>query len=819
MAFSLGSIFKQGRVSPPRAAKPFFNGMNPSSDFTITGGACSTVDKDGILRPSYIDQPAIKGGRWATTVAEGAKLGEELLSVAQQNLDGEWDVIGEATVADGVGRILSTSGDLSQIGCSPGITPNKRYFVQYTINSASGTGLANSTGSMIWPIGLGSNSVEYIADGTGLVFKRTGITDVIIDNISIREVIPQWLSTDIYGNDLQPSKVIRTAKGLLKEHVLYDTRDHESDSDYSIGDKVLIQTTEGPMWMECIGVSEAGDLEEEGSEYFTAFNGFEDTDYTYSGGPVVTEDNTGALVTSPADVLPITGMRLATTVEEGAALGDELIVNGDFSAWTGDDPTNWIVEENGTTTNITEVSGGARIISVDGTNVYMYANSTTNFLTIGKKYLYEVVIDVASGGLKTDVQYPTLIYDSGSGTYTGTFTATTEKFNICRHSGVTDVTVSSVSIREVIPTWLPTDLSGDPIHTSTPLRTRKGTVSKYAETYKGPLIEPARTNKCTCRKANPVDTTNVVAGSVTIIDDAANLSTAYDENGNLVDLTELCQGSVYKISSGSYAVITGNVANGNTHSSSAYVRGGSGSIGWQVDAKTAFSAKSAYTRVSHVAVPGSTAYQFVITADGGDVYFILPQLEEGAFCTSPICKASDGSDPLTSLTRPAANLTRPTAGTALESGNNFAIYGRVIPKAGGQGITRVFSSGDNTSNITINALDMGIYKTINAVVAGSAPASYTYSAGTPFEYLVYQHSVHGMGIAVRSWNGSVWSAWSAWGTNADTQNAPIASTYQIGARNNANHFAANYPFTTVIAIPPNANPQTWLMDALSAMGI
>ena len=40
------------------------------------------------------------------------------------------------------------------------------------------------------------------------------------------------------------------------------------------------------------------------------FNGFELSGSTYSGGPVITEDNAGNLVTSPAGVLPITGMRL-----------------------------------------------------------------------------------------------------------------------------------------------------------------------------------------------------------------------------------------------------------------------------------------------------------------------------------------------------------------------------------------------------------------------------------------------------------------------------------------------------------------------------
>ena len=43
-------------------------------------------------------------------------------------------------------------------------------------------------------------------------------------------------------------------------------------------------------------------------------NGFELAGSTYSGGPTVVADNDGTLVTSPAGVLPIEGMRLTDGV-------------------------------------------------------------------------------------------------------------------------------------------------------------------------------------------------------------------------------------------------------------------------------------------------------------------------------------------------------------------------------------------------------------------------------------------------------------------------------------------------------------------------
>jgi len=374
-----------------------------------------------------------------------------------------------------------------------------------------------------------------------------------------------------------------------------------------------------------------------------------------------------------------------------------------------------------------------------------------------------------------------------------------------------------------------------PIHTSTPLRTRKGTVSVYDESYKGPLIEPARTNKCTCRKSNPVDTTNITkfgdaAAVLSVVDDTAALAAA--------GLSDICtSGMVYKLDNSAgtteaRANISGATGNINQHCLSCYIRitgreekypllrisNGTPVPGYDTAVSTGYICKTiGYSEVS------SSAILQVWAPVGAIAYFILPDLQEGTFLTSPICKDLTGADPLTALTRPAANLTRPTAGTALESGNNFAIYGRVVPKAGGQGGVYSFGTYLDTNNRTefyqgATGTIAGIYKTVAGATVNAATA-YTHAANTPFEYLLYQHSVHGMGIVVRSWNGSAWSAWSAWATNANTANAPIASTYQIGARNNSNHFAANYPFTTVIAIPPNANPQTWLMDALSAMGI
>lgn len=569
------------------------------------------------------------------------------------------------------------------------------------------------------------------------------------------------------------------------------------------------------------------------------FNGFELSGSTYSGGPVVTEDNTGALVTSPAGVLPITGMRLATTVADGAVLGPELCVNGDFSS----ENISYLNNHPDTTSIV--VNG--ELICTSDKEDFEYAGAVIPLATVvGKKYrilatarnitttyvrIRALAGETLSATMLAESEY---FYDTAEHNITLVFVATTTTSGVYLRGVSTPALkgaqagFDNVSVREVIPTWLPTDTNGDPIHPSTPLRTRKGTVSVYGEDFRGPLVEPARTNKVTCRKANPTDTTNITksgdaAAVLSVVDDSAALAAA--------GLDKICtSGKVYKLdnSEGAATAIadfSGQTGNTNVHSCAIYVRGvGTGIFGISLGLSVNYTASGSYVQVKNEnKTPANSTNILAIRVNaGGVVYFILPQLEEGAFVTSPIALDSTGADPLTALTRPAANLTRPTAGTALASGNDFAIYGRVIPEAAGQGdqmLLATYFTNPAVNFTTVQASSgndtVRFRKYINGAIVAEPSTSYAYAANTPFEYLVYQHSVHGMGIVVRSWNGSAWSAWSTWATNPNTQNAPIASTYQIGARNNSNHFAANYPFTEIIKIPASVEPQAWLMEKLS----
>jgi hypothetical protein len=366
-------------------------------------------------------------------------------------------------------------------------------------------------------------------------------------------------------------------------------------------------------------------------------------------------------------------------------------------------------------------------------------------------------------------------------------------------------TIDNISVREVIPTWYDTDIDGTPIQPSVSIPTRSGTKQWYQEPFANPFGYsnwPARTNKCTCRKFNPVDTTNITksgdaAAVLSVVDDTAALTAA--------GLIGICtSGKVYKLdnSAGStvaFAAIGGAAGNLNTHSCTAYVRGtGRVYIGGNIVTAPEIGGATNYFRIKQENKPPSVTNDpmYVYLRNGEVAYFILPQLEEGAFATPPIFDPLN--DSLTSITRAATNLTLPTAGVLPV--NDFGIWGEVIPGASGQFPAYIFDSYTSASEdlrILANTLSSLSFQKVIGGVASFISTTLTTTINTPFQYMVFQSRVYGMGIRVKQQGG----AWPAWALKNDADgrlDAPVAATYQAGARNNANHFAGYYPSLVII---------------------
>lgn len=157
----------------------------------------------------------------------------------------------------------------------------------------------------------------------------------------------------------------------------------------------------------------------------------------------------------------------------------------------------------------------------------------------------------------------------------------------------------------------------------------------------GLLVEGSRQNKCTLHNASPTTTTGLTIASGTptlsIVTDASALAAAgLDQIGN---------GNVFKIEAGGVDCnvdLDGATGNTNPHSFSVYARLVGGSIARLKRSGTAsnyttFSGTSyARYKLENETPSGTTNLLRLQVNAGGTLYFILPQIEEGAFCSSAI---------------------------------------------------------------------------------------------------------------------------------------------------------------------------------------
>jgi hypothetical protein len=452
---------------------------------------------------------------------------------------------------------------------------------------------------------------------------------------------------------------------------------------------------------------------------------------TYTGGALTVTDYEGTLVTSPAGTAGFEGGRLATTVAEGAKLGPESVVNGGFSNWTGDNPDGWSVGESGSNV-VTEHADGAEFIYVDAV---IYAQQSDPHYTAVQQQVTIEFGDI-TGFIKL-YDGTTLIRNYGSGASNTTsvveFEASSNKIKLLKNDAGSAV-VKSISIKEVIPTWYDTDLSGNPLQTSVSLPTKAGTRKWYTEPFSGGFGYsnwPARTNLFL--NSNAPVTQNITTTA-----------------------------QAYTIS----VLGTGDVTVSGTASGTA-------------------------TAGSPLTVT-ATAGTMTCTVTGT---LSRVQVEAGAFA-SPWIETTTAT-----VTRAATNLSLSTEGVLPV--NDFGIWGEVIPGASGQGlpstplVSTYISADNHTEVIAYNGNTLYFKKRYSATDYNAGPVNYVHTKDTPFQYQVFQSATYGMGIRVKE-QGGVWSVWTLKDDADGRLDAPVAATYSVGNRNNANHFAGYYPNTAII---------------------
>ena len=178
-----------------------------SGDFTFSRSSAATrVNAQGLVENvQIISSELVSNGNFSQIgteeVSNGnfSQEGSELVTNGDFATDSDWNIVNNTGTAseiiNGYARI-KTDGAYTQID-QPNVTiAAKSYKLQYTISESDGGSLGfiitgNQTASI--PTTVGTHVYYFVANSTSIVFKRfSGVLDVKIDNISVKEVGQDW---------------------------------------------------------------------------------------------------------------------------------------------------------------------------------------------------------------------------------------------------------------------------------------------------------------------------------------------------------------------------------------------------------------------------------------------------------------------------------------------------------------------------------------------------------------------------------------------------------------------------------------------------
>lgn len=132
--------------------------------------------------------------------------------------------------------------------------------------------------------------------------------------------------------------------------------------------------------------------------------------------------------------------------------GGELLSNGDFANWTGDDPDDWTVQNEDANNYVTEAAGKARLVSNNTATVNFRQSVVTNgSVSVNDWLLLQWVQTIASGYVRTQVSGMIVATRnvSGDGTAyrTGYCTGNITPIFSKAVAGNTDYTVDDASLK------------------------------------------------------------------------------------------------------------------------------------------------------------------------------------------------------------------------------------------------------------------------------------------------------------------------------------------------------------------------------------
>lgn len=269
------------------------------------------------------------------------------------------------------------------------------------------------------------------------------------------------------------------------------------------------------------------------------------------------------------------------------------------------------------------------------------------------------------------------------------------------------------------------------------------------------------------------------AAILSTVNDAAALAT-----GGLGVIA--ASGKVYKLDNSAGAAVavvtfTGAVGNTNAHSSGIFWRG-VGNATWRLNATGTLRALGAgYAReLEQNVTPTAMSRDLRIEAAAGTVtYFLLPQLEELPFCTSPIVPQGAAAS------RVATPLTYPPTGNVKV--NDTTVYMEITPTAsratnvGASIVLFQFGTADAVNDLSVywQASSGTIrVRNNNSGVVASIPV--TLNAGATIKLAVRLSSVTGLDIfqnGIKGTNGALTTDVGSLGTVVSIGNSVSSSAY------------------------------------------
>ncbi|RMG89874.1 MAG: hypothetical protein D6706_20520, partial [Chloroflexi bacterium] len=220
--------------------------FSSNSTLTTTGGDLLTVkDYAGNLVSVQPNTPAIEGGYYATTVAEGAELGPELVTNGGFD-DTSWWIRGTGwSIVNG--EAVGENCSYSKLSTPAVLEVGKRYIVTGELKENTTSNMTTYGLGTQFVSGTGPFSIEGVATSTNFNFEGGPATSRrVLDNISIREVIPTWLPHLSDGTQLHPYKTVRDRQGTKRLYQYYPLR--KDSTAYTAGDKVSLEAT------DCLGL-------------------------------------------------------------------------------------------------------------------------------------------------------------------------------------------------------------------------------------------------------------------------------------------------------------------------------------------------------------------------------------------------------------------------------------------------------------------------------------------------------------------------------------------------------------------------------------